>query len=77
MRLSYPKGVAGGWRGEIVGRSEGWSSPSTPLVFAVGAWMNATLGVSLGGGEIVGKSEGWSSPSTPLVFVVGALMNIV
>ncbi|RVX11544.1 hypothetical protein CK203_015937 [Vitis vinifera] len=26
-------------RGEIVGRSEGWPHPSTPLVFAVGAWL--------------------------------------
>ena len=25
----------------IVGRSEGWPRPSTPLVFAVGTWMNA------------------------------------
>ncbi|RVX11408.1 Retrovirus-related Pol polyprotein from transposon RE1 [Vitis vinifera] len=31
-------GVTGG---EIVGRSEGWSRPSTPLVFTVGAWVNA------------------------------------
>ena len=39
---SNPKGVA---RGEIVGRSEGWSEgwpyPSTPLVFVMGAWVNA------------------------------------
>ena len=33
-----PKGVAGE---EIVGRSEGWIRPSTPLVFVVGAWVNA------------------------------------
>ena len=25
----------------FVGRSEGWPCPSTPLVFAVGAWVNA------------------------------------
>ena len=25
----------------IVGKSEGWPRPSTPLVFVVGAWVNA------------------------------------
>ena len=35
---SNPRGVAGG---EIVVRSEGWPRSSTPLVFAVGAWVNA------------------------------------
>ena len=33
-----PKGVA---EEEIVGRSEGWPRPSTPFVFAMGAWVNA------------------------------------
>ena len=33
-----PKSVAGGWGGEeIVGRSEGWTRLSTPLVFVMGA----------------------------------------
>ncbi|RVW84461.1 Retrovirus-related Pol polyprotein from transposon RE1 [Vitis vinifera] len=35
---SNPKGVA---EGEIVSRSKGWPRPSTPLVLAVGAWVNA------------------------------------
>ena len=35
---SNPKGVV---EGEIVSRSEGWPRPSTPFVFAVGAWVNA------------------------------------
>ena len=35
---SNPMGVVGG---EIVGRLEGWLRSSTPLVFAVGTWVNA------------------------------------
>ena len=38
----FPKST---WRApfkfHLVGRSEGWPSPLTPFVFAVGAWVNA------------------------------------
>ena len=33
-------GGGGGVGGEIIGRLEGWSSPSTPLVFVVDTLMN-------------------------------------
>ena len=43
---SNPRGVVGG---EIVGRSEGWSHPSTPIVLAVGEllYTNIMLHVTL------------------------------